>query len=170
MDAYDRYLALEADRSTLYPPTVPSKSPRRCSLRRPVSVRWRSRSRDRNARSERRRCLCVMRVGRVDDIMAEKARERHLFVFRLSTLAAVVRPPSEAVDTTHSTETNPGSYWALPGTHRGAFGVSLTARTARTTEPTTNPRAGWGGGVLLKVGGVSLKLYSAVSCVYPDVS
>ena len=37
-----------------------------------------------------------MRVGRVDDIMAEKARERHLFVFRLSTLAAVVRPPSEA--------------------------------------------------------------------------
>lgn len=37
-----------------------------------------------------------MRVGRADDIMAEKARERHLFVFRLSTLAAVVRPPSEA--------------------------------------------------------------------------
>ena len=35
-----------------------------------------------------------MRVGRADDIMAEKARERHLFVFRLSTLAAVVRPPS----------------------------------------------------------------------------
>ena len=31
MDAYDRYLALEADRSTLYPPTVPSKSPRRLS-------------------------------------------------------------------------------------------------------------------------------------------
>ena len=37
-----------------------------------------------------------MRVGRVDDIMAEKARERHLFVFQLSTLAAVVRPPLEA--------------------------------------------------------------------------
>ena len=37
-----------------------------------------------------------MRVGRVDDRMAEKARERHLFIFRLSTLAAVVRPPSEA--------------------------------------------------------------------------
>ena len=92
MDAYDRYLALEAAQSTLYPPTVPSKSPRRCSLRRPVSVRWKSRSRDRNARSERRHCLCVMSVGRVDDMMAEKARERHIFVFRLSTLAAVVRP------------------------------------------------------------------------------
>ena len=37
-----------------------------------------------------------MRVGRADDIMAEKARERHIFVFRLSTLAAVVRRPSEA--------------------------------------------------------------------------
>ena len=29
---------------------------------------------------------------------------------------------------------------------------------------------GVGGGFLLKVGGFSLKLYSAVSCVYPDVS
>ena len=28
MDAYDIYLALEADRSTLYSPTVASKSPR----------------------------------------------------------------------------------------------------------------------------------------------
>ena len=37
-----------------------------------------------------------MRMGRADDTMAETARERHLFVFRLSTLAAVVRPPSEA--------------------------------------------------------------------------
>ena len=39
-----------------------------------------------------------VRCGRpsVDDRMPEKARERHLFVFRLSTLAAVVRPPSEA--------------------------------------------------------------------------
>ena len=64
MDAYDRYLALEADRSTLYPPTVPSKSRHLGgSLRTqtsPVSVRWRSsRSRDRNARSEHRHCLCV---------------------------------------------------------------------------------------------------------------
>ena len=35
-----------------------------------------------------------MRLGRADDIMAEKARERHLFVFRLSTLAAVVSEAS----------------------------------------------------------------------------
>ena len=37
-----------------------------------------------------------MRVGRVDGIMAEKAREQHLFVIQLFTLAAAVRPPSEA--------------------------------------------------------------------------
>ena len=37
-----------------------------------------------------------MRIGHADDKMAKTARERHLFVFRLSTLAAVVRPPPEA--------------------------------------------------------------------------
>ena len=96
MDAYDRSLALEADRSTLYPPTVASKSPRRCSLRRPVSVRWRSRSRDRNARSERLHGLCVIRGGHADDVMAKTASLRHIFVIQLFTLAAAVRPPSEA--------------------------------------------------------------------------
>ena len=98
MDAYDRWLALEADRSTLYPPTVPSKSPRRCRLSDVPSAYGGGRdretgTRDLNAAIASASCAWVVWMIK---IMAEKARERHLFVFRLSTLAAVVRPPSEA--------------------------------------------------------------------------
>ena len=80
---YDRSLALEADRSTYVVPAhhralkvtsavlSQSDGDTHTADRRPVSVRWRSRSRDRNARDERHHCLCVMSVGRADDTMAE---------------------------------------------------------------------------------------------------
>ena len=58
------------------PPCLRSR-PRRCRRRRPVTVRWKSMSRDRNARSDRRHGLCVMQVSHADDAVAEIPRVRY---------------------------------------------------------------------------------------------
>ena len=66
-----------------------------------------------------------------------------------------------------------------PSSEPGTVAVQRASRLADLVEENERPSEGATvvaaqdrvrGGFLLKVGGVSLKLYPGVSCVYPDVS
>ena len=59
-----------------------------------------------------------------------------------------------------------GGYWYPPQQEKELQDAAEAAARPQHVPP----GAGVGWGFLLKVVGFSLKLYSAVSCVYPDVS